>query len=262
MGDGENHVLGFRAAIERNRQIFSLQRPYAYFAFFGICELFQKIGRRLQTGRDTNGKPHVGLLPFLLIIQRQAMSAFETLATCRSYEAWVPARAGLESALTMGKWVDDPENAAIWDSRHTRKKEYIKTFSGQGIVSISLPRSADIRGVLDRLNDEFVHANEPYYSRHTTAEPLPDGNIFLRLEFFDDDDDREAHSLAFLHLMALIADSLDAMLANKLPETGAHKPSLDRVKEALREHASRIRDVDPAHDTTLSQLGLWLREKS
>lgn len=259
MASGADQVLAFRAMLEKNRQVFSLQHAYAYFAFFGVCEALDRVGRRLQTGRDANGKSHVSLLPFLLIVQRQSMNAFEALASCRSYEAWVLVRPAIEAALIMGKWVDDPENAAIWSSRETRKTEYIKTFSGKTLISSSLPRASDIRAVLERLNDEFVHANEPYYSRHTSAEPLPGGDIFLRLEFFDESQDIEPHALAFLHLMLIVADALDAMLATTLPATGPHKPAIGVLERELDERASRARAADPAHETTLDRLGLWLQ---
>jgi hypothetical protein len=131
MASGVDQVLGFQAAIEKNRLIFLLQHAYAYFAFFGLCEALDCVARRLQTGRDANGKSHVSLLPFLLIVQRQAMNAFEALSTCRSYEAWVTLRPAIEAALVMRKWIENPQNAAIWSARETRKTEYIKTFSGK-----------------------------------------------------------------------------------------------------------------------------------
>lgn len=258
MTSGTEQVLCFRAAIEKNRQIFSLQHPYAYFAFFGVCEALDRVGRRLQVGGDVNGKSHVSLIPFLLIIQRQAMSAFESLSSCRSYEAWVLLRPALEAALIMGKWVDNPDNALIWSERVTRKTEYIKTFSGKGLISTSLPRAVEFRAVMDRLNDEFVHANEPYFTRHTNAEGLLGGDIFLRLEFFDESDDVEPHALAFLHLTLLMADALDQMLAVTLPTTGAHRPLIVDLESTLGEGAARSRALGSSHAKTLDELGLWL----
>lgn len=256
MTSGPDQVLDFRAAIEKNRQVFALQHAYAYYAFFGLTEAYDRVGRRLQSGRDAKGKSYVSLIPFLLIVQRQSMSAFEVLASYRSYESWVLLRPALEAALIMGKWVDDPENAAIWNSRGTRKTEYIKHFSGKGLISTSLPYAGALRSVLDRLNDEFVHANEPYYSRHTNAQAVSGDNILLRLEFFDDDGDLACHTLAFLHLCAVIADSLDEMLATILPSTGEPAPIGHALEVELQARAESVRG-DAVHDRTLLELGLW-----
>ncbi len=216
--------LDFRATIEKNRQVFSLQHSYAYFAFFHLCGAFDSIGKRLQTGRDGNSKTHVSLLPFALLMERQCMNAFEALSSHRSYEAWVLIRPGLEAALHMGKWVDDPENAAV---------------------------------VLARLNDEFIHMNEPYYTRHITAKPLPDAAIFLGLDYFDADDDIEPHTLAFLHLVAVLIDSVDSMLATLLTNTGPHIPQAPSVGRDLADRTSRLRSLDARHERTLRELGLW-----
>lgn len=81
MPDGEIKLLEYRAAIQQNREIFLLQRAYAFHAFAGVMDYFDSIGQRTQIGRDVNGKSHVGLIPFILLAQRQAMNAFEVLST-------------------------------------------------------------------------------------------------------------------------------------------------------------------------------------
>lgn len=256
MADGADQVLSFHAAVAKNRQIFLLQYPFAHFAFFGLVEYADRIGRRLQVGRDANGKTHVSLIPFLLLLQRQAMNAFDALASCRSYEAWVLFRPALESALIMGKWVDDKENAAIWSARHARKTEYIKAYSGKGLISVSLPGADRFHGVLTRLNDEFVHANEPYYDRHTSLTNLADGDLYLRVDFFDDGEDVEAHATALLHLLATILDAVDSMLARTLPATGEHAAVAPRLSEELKARAGRLARSD-RHRAALTDLGLW-----
>ena len=254
---GEDHVLGFRGAVERNRATFALQHAFAFHAFFGLCECIDGAGRRVQTGRNAAGKSLVSLLPFLLLAQRQAMNSFETLTTFRSYDAWMLLRPGIESVLIMGKWIDDPENAAIWGSRATRKTEYIKTFSGKGLISLALPRAAELKAVLDRLNDEFVHANEPYYHRHTTLQNAGPDHVYLGVDFFDGTEDAEIHTVAFLHLVAAMVDSMDEMLARVLPTTGPHVACAPRLRATLAERALRLlRDV-PQAPAVLAQLGLW-----
>lgn len=185
------------------------------------------------------------------------MNAFEALASCRSYEAWMLLRPALEATLIIGKWVDNPENAALWRARETRKKEYSATYSGKGMISSSLPRSAEIRSVLGRLNDEFVHTNVAYYSRHTNAVPLPGGDIFLRLEFFDEGEDTDAHACAFLHLLAVLTDSLDQLFAVTLPSTGAARPVLPALENEIGKRAAALRGSNTVHVATLVELGLW-----
>jgi hypothetical protein len=257
MASGPDHIFEFRAAVEKNRQIFSLQHAYAHFAFFGICEGFESIGKRLQIGRDRNSKSHVSLVPFVLLMERQSMNAFELLSTYRSYEAWVLIRPALEAALYMGKWVDDPENAAIWSTREDRRTEYIKTFTGKALVSQSLPRAPEINAVLTRLNDEFMHANEPYYTRHITAERLSEDEIFLGVEYFDTEEDVEPHALAFLHLLAVLRDSVESMLATLLTGTGPYTAQAPKLATELASRASQLRIRDAKSEKTLRELGLW-----
>ena len=213
MTSGHDQVFGFRAAIERNRQTFILQHAFALHAFFVLCERFDRAGRRLQTGRNKNGKSLISLAPFLLLAQRQSINGFEEFSTFRSYDGWMLLRPAVEAGLIMGKWVDNPENAAIWSARVTRRTEYIKTFTGKGLISEHLPRASEIKSVLDRLNDEFVHANEPYYHRHTRVEEAGPDQVSLRVDYFDNDSDAESHTVGFLHLIAVLIDSVDAMLA-------------------------------------------------
>ena len=254
---GYDRVLDYHSTILKNRQLYVLQLPHIYFAFFRFSEALDQIGRRLQSGRDANGKTHVSLIPFLLILERQAMNAFEALVSCRSYEAWVTLRPGIEATLIASKWVEVPENAGIWASRHERKTQYIKTFSGKGLVSDRLPRSSDIKAVLDRLNDEFVHSNEPYYSRHTTARPVDADNIYLALQFFDDWSDVEPHGLAFLHLLFLLVDSWDEMIAEVLPATGSPRAQLPTLEKELKAKAGRYLIETGPNNLVMRELGLW-----
>ena len=66
MPDGAEQLFGYRADVHRNREIFLIQRQYAIHAFAGVIDYFDSIGRRVQNGRDVNGKSHIGLLPFII----------------------------------------------------------------------------------------------------------------------------------------------------------------------------------------------------
>jgi hypothetical protein len=85
-----------------------------------------------------------------------------------------------------------------------------------------------------------MHTNEPYYERHIGANPLPGGEIFLHLEFFDASEDIEPHTLAFLHFVVVLVDSLDAMLSGVLPETGMHTPLTPKLEAELAGRAARF----------------------
>lgn len=257
VSDQTHRVLEYRAAIELNRQIFLLQRAHIVHAFLGLYDYCDQVTRRLQTGRTREDKTYVSFIPFMLLMQRQAMNAFESLSSARSYDAWLVFRPGLESPLIIGKWIDDPALAELWSHKDVRFREYTKAYSGKALISKALPRATDIQKTLSRLNDDFVHANDRYYARHTRMEDAPHDSVFLKVVFTDDDDDAEAHSLAFLHLFSVVLDSVDSMFATHLPNTRSHSPQTAKLEAAL---ATRARDLIarvPAHAITLRELGLW-----
>jgi len=257
MPDGSDTILEFSSAVERNGRIYLLARPYAFHAFAGINEYFDRLGRRLQTGYDRDGNSHVGLLPFVLLMQRQALNAFEMLATFRSYEAWVLLRPCLESALIIGKWVDDPGNAVLWDDKRNRFEEFKKAYQGKGLQSRSLPQSAKIQAVLSRVNDEFMHPNPSYYRRHTRFEGMGEQDLFLKVEFFDDNDDSEAHSLAFLHVLVVIVDAVDELFAKLFVGQAGPAPQVTTVERELRSRADSIAAKHELYRRVLTELGLW-----
>ena len=111
-------ILDYRSALSYNREVFLIQQGALVKAFSAIDDNFASLIQPLATKRDSTGHSHVSLTPFLLLLQRQARAAFELFSAYESYQGWVLARPGVEGALIIGKWVDDPANAHVWQNRY------------------------------------------------------------------------------------------------------------------------------------------------
>ncbi len=112
----------------------------------------------------------------------------------------------------MGKWVDDKVNAAIWKNRASDRNAYKDAYTGKALRSMALPRSADIQGVLSRINDDFMHLNPSYFSRHRELRPAGESDYHLILQYFDNSVDHQAHTYALLHLLGVVAASASGLL--------------------------------------------------
>lgn len=207
-------ILHYRSALSYNREVFLIQQGALVKAFSAIDDNFASLLQPLATKRDSSGHSHVSLAPFLLLLQRQARAAFEFFSADQSYQGWVLARPGIESALIIGKWVDDLANARVWQNRYANRFAYRERYSGQALRSKSLVNSARIQSVLSKINDDFVHANPDYYGRHLRAGPGDPGYVNVLLDYFDDDPVQEAHVLAFLHLLLVIQQDLADLLGH------------------------------------------------
>ena len=147
----------YMEARERNRTIFTKENPELLETFEIAIEASRRLGTILTTERDAAGKSHAGLAPFFLIFQRSTISAFEALSATQAFQAWVRIRPGIESTLIMGKWVQDPGNAQIWERRFEDRKAYQRLFQGKELGRGALPRGAEIQNALTLINDEFLH---------------------------------------------------------------------------------------------------------
>lgn len=256
MAPGRQVILDYRAALGKNQDIFLLNHPYAFHAFGGLNDCFLQLGQRLQTGRDKNRKTYVSFIPFLLPMQRQALSAFQALSSHQSYQAWVLLRPCLESALIMGKWVDNRKNVDIWKNRASDPKAYRQAYSGKALRSAALPRAGDIQSVLSRINDDFMHLNRAYYSRHTEMRPAGESAHHLLVQYFDDDVDHQAHTYAFLHLMAVVLESMSGLL-DGLFGPAAADCGLRELEDLLRPGIAALAGEHPDRNSILVELGLW-----
>ncbi len=119
-----SHLLEFRSHVLYNQSVSLLHEGYAFYAYHQIHLNFDKLIRVCSTTRDLKGHSLVSFSPFLLLMQRQGTTAYWSLASSQSYEAWVLARPMLEACLIIGKWIDDEANAEIWKNREMDRKAY------------------------------------------------------------------------------------------------------------------------------------------
>ena len=248
---------GFLAARNANRQHFQASYPYATAAVDATLSVYAALGEQLRGGYDRNGKSHLSLAPFYFILQRQTVTAFESLSANQAYAAWVAVRTGIESALIMGKWVDSKENADIWERRLTDRKAYQQAYLGKALRSVAMPRSTQIQHALSHINDRFLHPNPEYYFRHLSSEELPSGEISLELNFFDNETAVSVGLLSLLHLTAVVQDDIAAMFANLFVET----PRLDIGLSDLEKKGADFRSTAGGRSSEaewfLVNIGLW-----
>jgi hypothetical protein len=249
----------YQSAKDSNRKGFE-QNYSADVQFFEAANAkLSSIWERLGTTRDKTGHSHAGLLHFANILRRHCILGFENIATYQSYLMWSNFRAGLEALLIVGKFVDDPVNAKVWLNRSSNqpadKKAYSKTFSGQGLRSKSLSRSGDLRDVLTRLNDNYMHPNPDFAYRDSTQ--VDQGNdVLLRIELFDIDPGmHEAHLVAYLNLVAVLVEESWKLVVDLLgsgdPQDGLN--SYDKTNE-LR--ARQLASAIPGAKKILEEYGL------
>jgi len=250
-------LLDYRAAVGKNRGIFVLNYPAVVRSLDIALSSFDRLARQLGTEKDGQGNSHVSLLPFLFILQRQTMAAFDALASHQAYLAWVALRPGIESALIMGKWFDDPNNAQIWERRFENPHPYIKQYQGKALISISLPRSADVQQVLKEINDHYLHPNPRYYRRHLELTQSDDGSTLLEVNFFDDDMEVEATIVALMHLVVVTQDAVARMFAARFPRATVVDVGLRSIEANWREEARRVAALGPLAAWTVEKLGLW-----
>jgi hypothetical protein len=205
-------LLQYYALRNKNRDVFLLNYSDAFAAFENIDKHFQQIIEFLSINRTKCDRFQITLIPFILIIILQGRNAFESLARYQSSDAWLIFRPGLEAVLFMGKFVDNPENAKIWQDRHNNRKKYDKISVGKGLISDSLPRAKKYQKVLKQINDRFIHSNYDFYMKNLSLQAAERNEIFLAKEFFDRDADiHEANLLSFLNLIWLIGESIGEM---------------------------------------------------
>lgn len=247
-------------AREKNRRHFELAYPYATQAFETVTTAFGILGEQLRTGQDREGKTHVSLAPFFLIVVRQTMTAFDALSANQAYAAWAAMRTAIESALIMGKWVDNPDNARIWERRFKDPRAYASTFQGRALRSSSLPNSAAIQRALSHLNDRYLHPNPIYYFRHLSLHDQPSGETVMDLQFFDDDLNVAVGVLGILHLVASVQDGLAEMFANLFVDVARVDIALADLRSKSAEFRRATGSSTPDAEWTLVNIGLWPTE--
>lgn len=250
-------LLEYAATYVRNRETFLLK----YGADFGNFDLMIKrlrlVWSRLGNEKDTSGHSRVDLIPFVNILIRHAIYGFQHLASYQSFLAWLTFRPGLEAFLILGKWVDDPNNEKIWKERQVNRKAYKNAFSGQNLVSKSLPRSADFQRVLSRLNDDFMHPNPDFTYRHHQLEDQG-SSLYLKLHYFDVDSRlHEAHLLAYLNLLDQILFPSKSLVETILGSPSQEPVIIKPFCQIAVARATVIVKQDHIAKKVMEELGLW-----
>jgi hypothetical protein len=258
-----SHLLEFRSHVLYNQSVSLLNEDYAFYAYDQIHSNFDRLVRVCSTMRDLNGRSHISLGPFLLLMQRQGTTAFWSLASNQSYEAWVLARPMLEACLIIGKWIDDGANAEIWKNRETDRRAYQKAYQGRKLESRSLPRSPELRRVLSRINDDFMHLNNRYYRRHTELLPDSGDSVYIQVHYFDPDEvDHLTHVFAFLHLVLVAQDSIARLWQKVFGEDGRVEIGLEAFESGFSERVTQFLRTNPDRRDVLEELGLWSFEEA
>jgi hypothetical protein len=246
------------AILGENQNSFVQEHASEIKAFERIFANFTSIRGIVKIGKDADNRPHVGLWPFVTLMQRQATIAFDSLVKCQSYMAWVTLRPCIEAALIVGKWVDDPNNAKIWTDRTSKPTLYRNTYEGVKLRSKSLPNSDRIQTVLKLTNDDFMHTNMRYFLRHASRTSMPTGEWF-EIQFFDSGNEHQVHLYAILHLLFFIQDALLSMLTTlfttvTMADVGLVEFETEfgaTVNNWLRERPDDLRAI-------ISERGLWI----
>jgi hypothetical protein len=249
----------YRRSLESSRAWF-LEHHAAVLTSFQMLDVgFGTLASNLQIGRDANDETHVSLAPLLLILQRQSFVALDALSSMQAYQAWVLIRPGLESALFMGKWMEDLANYHVWENRFKDPDTYRKTYSGRALQSKSLPRSDELQRALKGINDSFAHPNQDYYLRHVRLSTLEGGNFMLKLHFFDDDSFHWASVLSLLHLLIVTQEALARMFAERFVnlDIRPERYGLTAFENQHRQQASDAAAVGKVEAYLLRDLGLW-----
>ena len=253
-------ALDYAGVVSRNREVFLLNYAADCRRFDLLISELQDVWFRVTRERDPKGASHLGLILPSGILVRHCMLAFQQLVAYQSFLAWLAFRPGLEALLVAGKWVDEPSTARIWKERDADRALYIKTFSGEGLISASLPRSGDFRRVLGRINDQFVHPNPNFAYRDASVREASAKTVVFETSFFDRQAElHEAHLLAYLNLLNEIVTSCDRLVANICGSLrGSALTTADwPVSEHEAPRVKRLAEGSPVAKSIMEELGLW-----
>lgn len=253
----KSDFLEFRAARSRNREVFLANYPDLIKSIPGLLHNFDTLVEVVGSRFADDGNSHVGLIPFLRLAQRQAQSALDSTTSFQAYEGWLLVRPAVEAVLILGKWLDDPRLAQVWNRRLEDPKAYASEYQGIKLRSQSLPRSAAIQTVLKLINDCFAHPNPSYVLRHSSISPLDQKNALLTFGYFDEGDIAETGCIAMLHLLLVVQEEIRSSLVAKFGELQQIDVGLTAFEERLAVRIKELADISPEHSWTLRELGLF-----
>jgi hypothetical protein len=253
----KSDFLEFRAARSRNREVFLANYPELIKSIPGLLRNFDTLVEVVGSRFADDGNSHAGLIPFLRLAQRQAQSALDSATSFQAYEGWLLVRPAVEAVLILGKWLDDPRLAQVWNRRLEDPKSYASEYQGVRLRSKSLPRSAAIQMVLKLINDCFAHPNPSYVLRHSSILPFDPKNALLAFGYFDEGYVAEAGCIAMLHLLLVVQEEIRASLSAKFGELHQLDIGLASFEERFAARVKELVDISPEHLWTLRELGLF-----
>jgi len=240
----------------RNREAFEKNFASDIAVFKALLSRLREVWARVGVTRGVSGQSHVGLLPFSNLLLRHVIFGFENLSCYQSFLAWLTFRPGLEALLMIGKFVDDPANAKIWLEREIDPKAYRQAFWGNALESKSLPRSAEFRQVLTRLNDDFMHPNPAFTYRDATVKTDSAGHL-VEVQFFDVSAElHEAHILAYLNLLDIIVATSDSLVTALCGPSGTNSAAQQAYETKEQNRATQLAKNAVAKNI-MQDLGLW-----
>lgn len=257
MNINQHSFIDYRRTIAANREVFLLKYPNILLDFLKTDDYCSILTVSLTKRRLPTGKTLVSFVPLIGLLQRQLRNAFESFSAAQSYQGWVLLRPALESALIIGKWTDNKKYCDLWMNRDKNRKEYAREYSGSALESKSLPLSKEIRAVLSRINDDFMHLNEGYYMRHSSLNPINEEKFLYKIDYFDEDIVQDFHLHAFMHLSLVVLQSIAVLLDNEFKDGDEIPIDIDGFRKAYEGSIQKLVRKDPNHVRVLTELGLW-----
>lgn len=248
----------YRAALSLNRETFLVNHEHVVRHFVACDRDFDVIMELLRE-YDQYGKTQVSLAAFVMVMRRQAQVAFNHVSEYQAHQGWVMFRFVVELALFIGMFIDDRRNFELWMNKHNDLKGYMKAFQGKQFCPKALKNSTRIRSVHKFMNDHYLHVNPSYFYRHLSLkEGDTESRFNLTLAYSEEQYDTYVSSIAMVHLLALIQDSMWATIGEVYyPNRCARELSLRSVRReysALVEKAAAERDD---YREVLTRLGAW-----
>ena len=253
----QSEYISYRGALSMNRDVFFLNHRDFVNAYELLHAGLNVLTQGLRAKRDAAGKSHVSFIPFLALMQRQALSGFDHLASHQAYQAWTMVRPAIEIPLIMGKWIDNWDAADVWMRREDDPKPYQREYSGKNMRSDALPKAVQIQTVLKTLNDQFVHPNPYYYYRHLQMADAGNAAVTIEVDYFDDQNLLEPHVLAFLHLLATVHDSVRQMLTDLVGAFSGSIETAPLMESKFRQRVDELANDDVISKRLLGELGCW-----
>ncbi len=245
MNINQHSFIDYRRTIAANREIFLLKYPNILLDFLKTDDYCSALIVSLAKRRLPSGKTLVSFIPLIGLLQRQLRNSFEAFSAAQSYQGWVILRPALESALIMGKWSEDRKYCDLWMNRDKNRKEYAREYSGSKLESKNLPLSKEIRAVLSRINDDFMHLNEGYYMRHSSLDPINEEKFLYKVDYFDQDIVQDFHLHAFMHLSLLVIQCLSKMLDNEFKDGSSFTIDVEGFQKAYKETIKNLAKKEP-----------------